>query len=122
MSRAQLHDEICIQKMEKGEAMTSSGSRASQELSQVGQRRTSSKMTIGHGRRAPPEGGMSRPQLTEDMCIFTCMKHASTSVSRPPLAILSQFQGVPRITPPERATVSHDYAVTYIQLSSQDCS
>ena len=33
---------------------------------------TSSKMTMGQGRSAPEEGGMSRPQLTEEMCIFTC--------------------------------------------------
>ena len=33
---------------------------------------TSSKMTIGQGRRLPEDGGISRPQFTDDMWIFTC--------------------------------------------------
>ena len=36
---------------------------------------TSSKMTIGQGRRLPEDGGISRPQFTDDMWIFTCRHH-----------------------------------------------
>ena len=36
---------------------------------------TSSKMTMGQGRSAPDEGGISRPQLTDEMWIFTCAQH-----------------------------------------------